>query len=423
MTLCLTACAARQDRGRLPDRCALGDRSWREALPRIRDEARRWLRLAPLRSERMYDAAPVKEIRRLRFAPGSHPRAVISFADAEPGDPVRNRSFLYDDALALLWLTAAGDENQARDLAAALVALQNDDGTWGFSVSVEEGFYNAGYVRMGTVAWVTHALAHYARRFVDPPAGAAAERGGRALLAARRADAPAGAGLVEGGRGRYSQDERSFFPDFRLRAAITEHQFDAQMALATVATEDGERLADRILSTSWLPGEGRFAVAVDDAGPDPARALDAAGGWGALWLLSRHEVERARRSLAYTVEAFAAHGADVAGFRPYLDPVDGPLSALEPDLVFVEGTLGVGLAAHRLGQRALAEQALETAVRLACRFGPGVPYANRPARGFPARPAVAPTVWFLFLDQELGGGAPAPIFLPTPPPPVAGAAR
>jgi hypothetical protein len=80
----------------------------------------------------------------------------------------------------------------------------------------------------------------------------------------------------------------------------------------------------------------------------------------------------------------------------------------------VEGTLGVGLAAHRLGQPAVAEAALRTATALACAHGPGIPTANRLAHDFVVEPGVAPTIWFLFLEREVRTGAPAPLFPPTP---------
>jgi hypothetical protein len=369
----------------------------------VRTEAARWLRLAELRGTELYDAAPLIARRPLVPPPGTRPLVVDSFAGLPAGHPLRGRSFLYDDALALLWYTQLGDETAARGLAAALVALQNDDGSWGFRVSIDDGFYNASYVRMGTVAWVAHALTTYIRRFRDPPAEAAAVHAARALMRARRTT-----GLLEGGRGRWSADERSFDPEFRLRAAITEHQLDAQVALAALAPEAAALLGKQILAGLWLEQEGRFAVAADDDGPHPGRALDAAGGWGALWLAAQGDLDRASRSLGYTVQAFTASGQE--GFRPYLDPVEGPESALEPDLVFVEGTLGVGLAAHRLGQRAVAEQALRTAVALACAHGPGIPYANREAHGFIAAPAAASTLWFLFLEREMRTGERAPVF-------------
>ena len=395
-----------------PGRCA-GERSPEARRERVRVEAAAWLQLEPLTVERLYDAGPLGRVWSLPRAPRGRRLAVVSYADAAPDSPLRGRSFVYDDALALLWFTATGARETAEEIAATLVALQNPDGTWGFSFSVRDGFYNAGYVRTGTVAWAAHALAVYAGRWGDTGARAAAERAGQALLRGRRRDVPVGAGLIEGGRGRWSVDERTFYPEFRLPSAITEHQLDAHMALRSLAVPEAAPMTDSILSTLWLDREGRFAVAADNAGPDPARALDAAGGWGALWLLAQGDAARATRSLNFTLSAFPATTAPpLTGFRPYLDPVEGPRSALQPDLIFVEGSLGVALAAHRLNRPEMASTALQTAVELACLLGPGVPYANREAIGFPPVAAAAPTLWFLMVEREMRTGEQAPLFSP-----------
>jgi hypothetical protein len=394
------------------NRCA-GEPSAEARRERVRVEAAAWLQLAELKVERLYDAGPLGRVWSLPAAPRGRRLAVMSYPGAAPDSPLRGRSFVYDDALALLWFTATGERETAEALAATLVALQNPDGTWGFSFSVRDGFYNAGYVRTGTVAWAAHALAVYAGRWRDAAARAAAERAGQALLRSRRRDVPVGVGLIEGGRGRWSADERTFYAEFRLPTAITEHQLDAHMALQSLAVPEAAPLIDSILSTLWLDREGRFAVAADNAGPDPARALDAAGGWGALWLLAQGDSARATRSLNFTLSAFpATTPAPLSGFRPYLDPVEGPRSALDPDLIFVEGTLGVALAAHRLHLTKVASTALQTAVELACLLGPGVPYANREAIGFPRVAAAAPTLWFLMVDREMRTGELAPLFLP-----------
>jgi hypothetical protein len=408
--LTFTACAARQPVD-LAGGCGT---TAAERLDSARTQAERWLRLTDVTPRPLYDApaAPPPSVR--LPADGVRRLAVISYASVHPGSPLHGRSFLYDDALALLWYGATGDEAAARGLAATLLALQNPDGTWGFVLGLRDGYYNASYVRAGTVAWVAHALAVHGRRFADPAASAAAMRGVRALQSRQRA-AGAGAGLVEGGRGRWAPDEKAFHPEFRLREAVTEHQLDLHMALASLQHPDAAVFSERILASLWLEPEGRFAVAAGDGGVDPARALDAAGAWGALWLLARGDVDRARRSLRYTVETFPARTQDLVGFRPQLDPIEGPLSALEVDLIFVEGTLGVGLAAHRLGEAAIAERALSTAVELACRYGPGVPYANRPARNFVVEPAAAPTFWFLFFERELRTGLTAPLWPPASP--------
>ena len=69
----------------------------------------------------------------------------------------------------------------------------------------------------------------------------------------------------------------------------------------------------------------------------------------------------------------------------------------------------MGLAASRLGQPAVAEGALRTAVALAC-DRPGIPYANHAARGFSTAPAAASTLWFLLAEREIRTGVRAPVF-------------
>jgi hypothetical protein len=179
---------------------------WPAALATVTEQATRWLRLTELRPGELHDAPPIAA-RRWLAAGATPPLVVMSFAGLPLDHPLGPRSFLYDNALALLWFTSTGDEAAARGLAATLVALQNGDGTWGFRLSVDDGFYNAAYVRTGTVAWVTHALGVYLRRYPDAPAEAAAARAVRALLAARR-----GGGLLEGGRGRWSAHQTTKHP-------------------------------------------------------------------------------------------------------------------------------------------------------------------------------------------------------------------
>jgi hypothetical protein len=399
------------------DRCGPAATPFAERLERVRIEAQAWLKLVEKQPARLYDApgAPAPALRAARFSGTDAvlPLALVSYPGVGAESPLRGRSFLYDQALALLWFTWIGDEATARGLAATLVQLQQPDDSWGFAFGAVDGYYNASYVRSGAVAWATHALAHYARRYADRAAQAAADRAGRRFERVRRGDGPAGApGLIEGGRGRWSPDEKTFFPDFRLRTAVTEHQLDVHMAWRTLQHPEVAALGQRILDTLWLDGEGRFAVAADDSGPDPARALDAAGGWGALWLLAQGDTERAGRSLRYTARAFAVTRPRLRGFRPYLDPVEGASTRPPPDLIFVEGTLGLGLAAHRLGESWLARATVEAAVELACQHGPGVPYADRPAPGFPVEPAAAPTLWFLFLEREMRTGMTAPLWPP-----------
>jgi hypothetical protein len=388
-------------------------RSWHQTLAAARDASERWLRTVEYEVETVYGEGSEVRPHRLERPAGAPTLALLSYASVGAGHHLHGRSFVYDNALGVLWFTATGDEARARGLARTLVTLQNPDGTWGFSFSTQDGFYNAQYVRMGTVAWAAHALATFDRRFHDPPSAQAAQRAAHALLASRRGAGDVAPGLVEGGRGLWAPDGTQFDPGFRLRTAITEHQLDAQMALSTLAPQEAGRLRETIMASLWIAEEGRFGNAVAERGRDDSRVLDAAGAWGALWLLAGGDRERARHSFAYTVRTFATRDGRLRGFRPYLDPIEGSRSATLHELIFVEGTLALGLAAHRLGEPDIAGVALQVAVDLSCRLGPGIPYANREALDFPAEPAAASTIWFLFLERELRTGLAAPLF-PSP---------
>lgn len=142
--------------------------------------------------------------------------AVVSYPDPlrHRGAPdgferMKGRSYLYDNALYALLRTAEGRQSSARAVLDTLVALQRSDGAWGFSFMIEGGgFYNAGYVRSGAVAWVVYAMARYELRFSDDRYRSAMRRAGAWLSG--RIDRPHG--LIRGGLGRWVDDGAHFDP-------------------------------------------------------------------------------------------------------------------------------------------------------------------------------------------------------------------
>lgn len=72
--------------------------------------------------------------------------------------------------------------------------------------------------------------------------------------------------------------------------------------------------------------------------------------------------------------------------------------------------MGMGLAAHRLGDPETAQSMLQTGIALSCAGPPGIPYSTVELPGFSTHAAAAPTLWFLFLDREMATGRSAPIF-------------
>jgi hypothetical protein len=367
----------------------------------------------PFTATRAYD----EDGRAFALGDGPHPgrdrRAVRSYR-VPPGHPLEpylaDRSFVYDDALAMIALSLAGRRDDARAIGDTLAALLTPDAALGFSFSLASPTaYNVRYVRAGAVAWAGYAMAlhdalAHERRFT-PVARRIADR-----LLASRISTPGDprAGLVPAGRGAWRDHYRRFDAQHVAAYCATEHQIDAYFLLDALAETDptgryraaADELAARLVDALWLPAEGRFAVAVTERGVVTDRALDAAGAWGALFLLARGDRARAERSLGYTLRTFARRGSGLPGYAPYAGEVpDYPGQDLSRTL-FAEGTAGVALALLRVGRDREAD-ALAGSLRALQREGDGgVLYATPGAEDFPELAAAAPTAWLLFLEAE-----------------------
>lgn len=388
--------------------CRVSEERLEQRVMHTRGEVEGWLRTFPYRGET-----------------GGRRRAAGRLVESYPGlfGEGQRRSYLYDNALGLLWYGWSGKPKRAARVAEALMALQQEDGSWGFSVTWLRGgaggsggrYRHSRRVRNGAVAWAVHALADHAERSGDRRALWAARRGATYLLKARfEAGSGVYAGLVGGGRhpkpGKPARGAAGAPVMEEMPVAITEHQLDTHMALRGLGAPVAEQVRGQILEVLWVEEQGRFAVAAGKDGVDHRRALDAAGAWGALWLDSIGERERAQRSLNYTVDVFGSEQGGLKGYRPYLDPIDGYDPEAPERHIFTEGTLGVGLAALRLGRPDLVRQVMTTAVEMECLQGPGLPYSNRKLRNFPTHPAAASSLWFLLLEREWRTGERAPIF-------------
>lgn len=341
-------------------------------------------------------------------------RAAVRSYSIPPGHPLEpylgDRSFVYDDALALIALSLDGRRDEARAVGNTLVALLTADASLGFSFSVASpSFYNVRYVRAGTVAWAGYALAlHDAltgeRRFT-PAARRVADR-----LLATRVESPTDPrrGLIPGGRGAWRDHYRRFDAEHVASYCATEHQVDAYFLLDALAATDptgryrvaADELAARVVEALWMPAEGRFAVAVTARGAVPDRALDAAGAWGALFLLARGDLARAGQALDYTLRTFAMERDGRRGFAPYAGAIDDYPGVDLSRTLFAEGTAGVALALLRSGRVAEAAELSESLRSLQRDGGGGVVYATPAAEDFPDLPAAAPTAWLLFLERE-----------------------
>ncbi len=360
----------------------------------VRHEAEAWLQLAPFEDGQ-----------------GRQGLAIHSFPDGP--QQLMERTYLYDQALALLWFSWLGEYETASRLATTLVALQMEDGAWGFSFEArEDGFYDQGYVRTGAVAWAGWALSYYGTWAGDVEALEAAE-GARAYIESTRVEKNSTEAdqFYAAGVGHHDPNTGERILGEPVEFVSTEHQFDVHKFFRAHRASAQAGLRERILEKLWIGDEGRFAMGVQAQGVDRRRALDTSGGWGALWLLSVDRPDLARKSLEYTVENFSVSGASFeGGFAPYLDAVDG--YDPQQEVIFVEGSLGVALAALRLDKPQITKDVLKMSAVLAEKDDGGIPYADRSLGDFVENSAAAPTLWFLMVERELNTGRRAPLFLP-----------
>ncbi|MGM0556713.1 MAG: hypothetical protein ACQEVA_10080 [Myxococcota bacterium] len=309
--------------------------------------------------------------------------------------PLAHQHYIYDAGLFLLWATWTGHEDAAHAVAAELMQRQSAEGRWPDALTVDDGAVTpSSSAPAGVAAWVAYALAYYDAALDEPRAADSARKTAEHLLESA-ITGPNGCGELV--RSRLETDE----------IAVTEHQLDAvQLLHALGEHERASELLEDTVSCLWLDDEQRFATAATPHRVIERAAMDAAGGWGALSLAAAGLDSRASASLEYTVDTFATRGEDGLGFRPEPRAADDDGS----EFIFFEGSLGVALAALRLGREAVADEALETARRAAIEHRGGVPYASKAAPNYSDVAAISSTIWFLFVDRELRLDQRAPVF-------------
>ena len=286
------------------------------------------------------------------------------------GQALQDRSWIYDDAVGVLALTAAGQLTRAEAVLGALAPLQQADGSLRFSYDVPTGEPVGGYTRTGASAWVGTAALAYELRSGSTAYRAFATRLADNLLTLQVTTANGFAtsdpryGSLLGGVGYY--DANGQFVPTPVQWASTEHNIDAYFFLRDLGYATGEprfASAAQLVKTSllthhWNSAQGRFDQGVGDT----AEALDL-GSWGGLFLLAVGEDAKATQSATW-MERFRLTGAQIvrstnpdsynttyaspgpiAGYKPY-----GAGYADPPATVWAEGTWGAVLFKMRRGQ-------------------------------------------------------------------------
>lgn len=346
------------------------------------------------------------------------------------GYRLEQRSWVYDDAVAVLALTADRDFAAAKSILSQLASLQEPDGSLRFSYDVFRGSMFDSYVRSGALAWVGSAALAYEEASGDTSYRGFAERVAGKLLSLQvttRNGFPVTDrryGSVLGGSGRYvAAPDGSYekYLDEAVPWASTEHNIDAYFFLRDLGYLTGtpayasaaELVKTSLLTHHWNGAEGRFDQGIDD----PAEALDT-GSWGGLFLLAVGERAKAQQ-LATWIERFAVTNATIeassamtsfnrtyttdvsfSGYKPYAAGYSEP-----PSVVWAEGTWGAILFKLRLGLDVTPDLRSMQAMQAADPGG-GFVQVSRGSKALPYEfhvwPAVGGTGWAALVASDPG---------------------
>lgn len=260
-----------------------------------------------------------------------------------PDDPmmrttIERKSWLYDNALAIISFSLAGDQQRAQSILSSLEELQNEDGSFGFAYDIYSGEIDS-TKRSGSIAWLGDAVVKYESAFGDSSYRPMAESIAEFLLTQQDPET----GSIKGG------------PDVDWYS--TEHNIDSYFFFRDVASLTGNteyadtarNISNALLSHHWNEDEGRFNQGIND----PAGALDT-NSWGSIFLHAIGRDDLAKSATYYlenfkVIEATMNLGekdssynmmyhtdASLTGYKPYAEGYESP-----PSIVWTEGTWGV----------------------------------------------------------------------------------
>jgi uncharacterized repeat protein (TIGR01451 family) len=292
---------------------------------------------------------------------------------SDPGYPyLFSRSWIYDDALAVIAWSMEGECQAAQKTLSALAGLIDVDGKLGFSYNTADAWFDNTY-RTGAIAWVGYSSVFYQKACGDSQFQSAAERSADWVLTMQDSR-----GSVKGG------------PDVSWFS--TEHNIDAYFFLRdigllknnTTYLDAAKRIKQSLLSNHWNPSYGCFQQGIDDT----AKALDSAS-WGALFLISIGQPAKAESCLNFIEANFPTTATcNISGYKPYVST----------NLVWSEGSLGVAMAYQRAGDQAKRDAIVGEIGKMRGPNG-GIVYACPAATDFSDWESVAGTAWMVMLKS------------------------
>ena len=326
-------------------------------------------------------------------------------------DGTDERSYTYDQALALITAIGLGEDAAAQQLTRGLLALQTPSGAQaGAFVEVSAARNPAAarpIYRTGITSFAAYALLLRLQTLpaADPTAPAVAAAATAAvdyLVGHQRAD-----GLIPGGSGTV-QPDGSIDPA-ALDWVSTEHSLDAWHTLTLASTvlpgsggsaaaQAAADLQSAIVSLLWNVDRFRQGLAPSGA-PDDTDALDASS-WGAIFLTAIGRSDLADLALDHAA-LFADTDAGLSGYRPYYPQPNLPAA---PSVVWLEGTAGVAVAAQRLGRTGAYDGTVADLAAAQLASG-AIPYASstHAGAGLTSSPSIAATAWFILAARDGAG--------------------
>ncbi len=311
---------------------------------------------------------------------GDRSGLIISYVvpDGDDAWPIRNRSWIYDNALAVIQLTLAGRTDAAiRILDAVQGLVEAENGRLAFWYDTATSL-KALLSPSGTIASMAHAFCVFQNETGDNRYQPAIET----LAVYLESLLDPELGLIH-------------FSPAAPHATwySTEHNINAyfffrrlgEMLDSNVHMETARTIRDGLEQHTWNEQEGRFRQGHNDN----VHALDA-NSLGALFWTSLHEHDRAARVLDYIEATFPitvdcpTADATARGYKPYP----------HRETLWVEGTLQVALAYERLGDISRRNEIIAEMDRLRVPDGCFL-YACPEIVDFEDLESVAATAWYL----------------------------
>lgn len=382
--------------------------------------------------------------------PAPNRRKLILSYRIPPDHPVfpflSGRSYIYDNALAVIAFTMTKHYQQAESILLALNRLTTEEGALWFGYNTHNSWpstndHEGATQRTGATAWVGYSIVYYLQKrmeenenfLLEDPLAIKflqfAEKIANYLIAKQILEKKdLRYGLITGGIGTYklkfSSDSKIITEEYNsipVTWVSSEHNIDAYFFLrdlARITKKSIYKKSSTLIRTEllriWDPISGQFFRGIKETQTiDRYLPLDAAS-WGAFFLMAIAEHQKAKTSLAATDNYYLASGKTLKGYAPYFKETvfedalinnhyyqqTHEMTWNKLKLIWGEGSLGVAAAFAKSGDPSKAQMIIEDIKELA--VAGGIRYASKEVPFlFNTFPSVASTAWLIISKQLL----------------------